>query len=344
MADGTSTDIYSGWFIVEIDEAGQYTLEGEVLCFDNTQYTLELSYVLPEQSRAETITITDAQLGLYDGAWQAVGFNADQSRYVSIAAYSDVVAGTYAKNDLALSYTYVAELGADTLFFTPLTADLTVAYNETDSTFTITGTILAQGDDNAADVPFYTINMSGKVQASEPEDEHLTYDAEDADFIVDFATYTLDLEYVQYGVAYVEAANAANQFVGLEVILPANASTLVAGVYPIDYSQGAQTVSASNGVNSSNQLTYSLAGNTTDDGYVAVPLWFMVSGTVTINADGSIVIDALNSYGRAIQCTLSAWSAVEHVSADAVASKRIVNGMLLIERNGEVYNAQGIRQ
>ena len=250
----------------------------------------------------------------------------------------------YAKNDLALNYTYVAEVGVDTLFFTPLTADLTVAYNETDSTFTITGTILAQGDDNAADVPFYTINMSGKVQASEPEDEHLTYDAEDADFIVDFATYTLDLEYVQYGVAYVEAANAANQFVGLEVILPANASTLVAGVYPIDYSQGAQTVSASNGVNSSNQLTYSLAGNTTDDGYVAVPLWFMVSGTVTINADGSIVIDALNSYGRAIQCTLSAWSAVEHVSADAVASKRIVNGMLLIERNGEVYNAQGIRQ
>jgi len=344
LADGTKSDVYSGWFIIDIDDEGQYTLEGEILCYNNTQYTLDLTYVLPEQTREDVIIIADAQLGIYDGAWQALGYNADQSRYVSIAAYADVVAGTYTKNELALNYTYVVELGADTTFFSVLTADLAVAFNEADSTFTIAGTILAQNEDNAADVPFYTILMSGKLAADDPQTTHLEYDAEDEDFNVDFATYNVDTEYIQYGVVYVEAQNSANKFIGLEVILPENASTLVAGVYPIDYSQGAQTVSASSGVNSNNQLTYSLAGSQNAQGYVEIPIWFMVSGTMTVNADGSIVVDALNSYGRTIHSVLGAQTAVENVSAEAAASKRIVNGMLLIERNGAVYNAQGIRQ
>lgn len=344
LADEAIIEVYSGWFIIDVDSAGQYTLEGELLCFDNTQYTLALSYVLPGQTRSETITITDAQLGLFDGAWQAVGYSADKSRYVSFAAYADAVSGTYAKNNLVLDYSFIAELGADTSYYSLLTANLTVVYNETDSTLTITGTVLAQNEDDATDVPFYTINMRGKAIDGGSSSSHLTYDAEDTDFIVDFASYDLDTDYLQYGVIYVDATNSANQFVGLEVFVPNGATTLAAGVYPINNSQAPQTVSASTGVNSNNQLTYSLAGSTTADGYVAVPLWFMVSGTVTVNTNGSIVIDALNSYGRAIQCTLGAWSAVDQISADASASKRIVNGMLLIERNGEVYNAQGIRQ
>ena len=355
LADGTKSDVYSGWFIIDIDEEGQYTLEGEVLCFNNTQYTLNLTYVLPEQSRAETITITEGVIALYDGAWQAVGFNADQSRYVSVAAYADTVAGTYGKYDLALSYTYVVALGADTLYYTPLTADLVVTFNEADSTFTITGTMLAQNDDDATDVPFFTINMSGKQQASGSTTGGIQYDEQEADFNGTFTAYNEYDDYLaQYGIIMIEAENDNDEYVLMYLVANAGDATLMPGQYSITSSwedetwAGGTVIQGMYDASSTNGGVYpSYAATLIEQSGTLYldQIWFFVSGSVTVNSDYSIDVAALNSYGKTIVAHMTGrQTAVEEVKAESVATKRIENGMLLIERNGEVYNAQGIRQ
>jgi hypothetical protein len=72
-------------------------------------------------------------------------------------------------------------------------------------------------------------------------------------------------------------------------------------------------------------------------------IWFPFAGTATIDANGVITFDALNSYDRTINVTLNpAQTAVENVEQNAVnTNKRIENGQLIIEHNGVKYNAIG---
>jgi hypothetical protein len=72
----------------------------------------------------------------------------------------------------------------------------------------------------------------------------------------------------------------------------------------------------------------------------------MVDGTVTIEkVDGKmkVEVDALNSYDMSIKLHYNAAStAVEDIKVDSTnISKRLINGQLLINRNGKTYNATG---
>ena len=93
-----------------------------------------------------------------------------------------------------------------------------------------------------------------------------------------------------------------------------------------------------------------MAGQNTADGITpsfamtaANKLWYIVSGTVTVNEDGSIVVDALNSNGKAIKSTLNhlQGEGIDEVNAAAKATKSLKNGQLIIEKAGVKYNAQG---
>ena len=69
--------------------------------------------------------------------------------------------------------------------------------------------------------------------------------------------------------------------------------------------------------------------------------WFLVSGNVTITKEGVITVDALNSKGKKVYCVLGATQAISNVNTNAAATKRIVNGKLVIEKNGVRYDALG---
>lgn len=73
-------------------------------------------------------------------------------------------------------------------------------------------------------------------------------------------------------------------------------------------------------------------------------LWFPYAGTVTVSEEGVIVFDALNSYDRTIKVTLypKDETAVENTKAESTAAKRIENATLIIEKNGNIYNVQGV--
>ncbi len=185
--NGVSSEIYSGEVTFTKTEDG-FTITGKVLCENNIEYTLDLTYINPGPSRTENITLENMELGVYDGAWQVWGFSADNTQYVSIAAYAYEVSGTYTEEDLAADYCavytdLVLDENGDLISgneFKMLKANLEVVFNEADSTIVITGTYLGQNGD---DVPEFVLNLSGKIPGPEPAKvEYVNFEMKDMVF------------------------------------------------------------------------------------------------------------------------------------------------------------------
>jgi len=336
-------------------EANAYLITGTMMTMnddddlDFIQYDLHLTMAAPV-IREETIEVANGFLTIYesDQDWQVVGFNADSSRYVALDIKSLEVAGEYTEKDVVSSYTAIMNVIVrnDSLIadesYSPLQVAVTVTFNAEDSTAMIVGTYFGQGSKNADDYVVFTLNIAAQVDKYiEPEHEHIDYDEEDADFIHDFANYEIDDRYLaQYGVLFIAGENANGEYLNLELWLPEGADALVAGVYPVAEEGTPQSITDGSLDTEEGYIYGSFAGILTAQGSIS-NVWFFVDGTATVNADGSIDVEAVNSYDRVIRCHLAAATGVENVEAGAAAVKRMVNGVLVIEKNGVQYNAQG---
>ena len=341
-ATGEKADIYSG--SITISNVGGLLISGTVLCYDNIEYTLNLAYVLPEPGRQETIDaagflyLANQEDMLY---WQSIALNADSTRYVSLLAIADEPAGTYTLDDLYAQYTYIGVFTApsDTAWYDVLDANITVAVNG--EVATINGTLLGQNAEDESDVVEFTINLN--LQVVDERSTGKQYDEQDSDFIKDFATYTIDKSYLaQYGSVYVMAQDG-NDFALILDITLAEGATELSGVYPVADEYNPQTVYAGF-YDSQYGLVPSFAGTMVEQEgeFYYDKVWFLTEGNVTINDNGSIDVEAVNSYGRVIRCHLAKAEGVENVeAAETKAVKVIRNGQLFIIKNGVEYNAQG---
>ena len=90
---------------------------------------------------------------------------------------------------------------------------------------------------------------------------------------------------------------------------------------------------------------YLITDPTSEDGYEKIAL---KQGSIVVTVENGIVklhAELLAKSGTVYVLDLSAnATAVDDVTVRAAAVKRIVNGQLIIEKDGQVYNAQGIRQ
>lgn len=336
-ADG-EVEGFSGNITIAYNEAG-YKVTGKILAWDNIEYTLDLSLEIPPVSREQDITIDGLECVLYDfGAWQVAGYNEDETQYVSLAAYTDEVAGTYAAADLAAQYCYVVTdiEGSTYNYFEMIDANITVAVNGDEAT--LTGTFI--GFDGTETVQF---NLNIKASIAEPEDTAHPGDQEE-DYIHNFAEYEIDdTNLADWGSLYVEALDEELNYIILDITLPEGAEELVAGEYPFSDEYDEQTVYAGFYSDSYGYIPSFVNIAVEQDGkyYYGEEFWWPVEGTVTIWENGVILVDAINSKGAAIKCRLGGAEAIDNVDANAVATKRVVKGQLLIEKNGVIYNAQG---
>ena len=332
-AEENEIAIYDGSVTVA-NAADGVAISGSVLSMDGVLYYLNLTYVAPEATSEETLTL-NGTITNYGTAWQFIG--ATDTLLVTIAAYADAIPGTYGRNDLMADYTYVVKIiGQDTLYYDMVAANVIVAVS--DANATITGTLRGQNYFDNEDVIEFTLNLTASVEDYEQGGDE--YDAQDADFTVDFAEYEIDEQYLaEYGVLFISAENENREYISLELWLPEGAQALAAGVYQVDAEEMVPgTVTAC----SVDQYIYgSFAGSFDAEGYINVPFWFINAGTVTVAEDGVIEVAATNTWGRAINSRLGAATGVENVEAGAAAVKRMVNGVLVIEKNGVQYNAQG---
>ena len=135
-------------------------------------------------------------------------------------------------------------------------------------------------------------------------------------------------------------------YVYLDITLPKGASELVAGQYPADKKYGYQTFCPGY-----NDATFGPAPSyaamlVEEDGKMCMDkIWYIVSGTVTIDENGTITVSGKNSLDHNINVTL--WkgtdTAINNAKDDVreKAVKRLVNGKLIIERNGKTFNILG---
>lgn len=331
-------EIYEGTITVANTATG-VAITGTVLSMDGVQYTLNLQYVIPDATSQETITMS-GKLTNYEGqAWQFIGSTASQM--VTIAAYATSIPGTYGRSDLMADYTYVVKVvGSDTLYYDMVDANVLVVVNGENAV--ITGTLKGQNYDDNSDVIEFALNLTATVEDyEEPAEQGNQYDSQDEGFYYKFPEYTIDDQYLaQYNVFVVEATDAENHKISLEFNVAAGTTELPAGVYPIDESYDAGTVTAG----SINQYIYgSFAGSLDDEGYINVPLWLLNAGTVTVLENGVIEVAATNTWGQGIYCRLGQYpEGIENTEAAVETVKAIRNGQLVIIKNGVEYNAQGV--
>lgn len=174
--ENVKTSMYSGTLTLA-EDGGNWSLTGTVLCENNIEYTLNLTYVKPEANRQAELTLSNLKANIFDGGWQLSGFSLDNTNYVSIAALTDEVSGNYTAADLAAAYCYIytdlvldeegyVESGNK---FSLVDANLTVAFDEETKVLTITGTFVGVNGD---DVPEFTLNLTGSVPA--PQETNVT--------------------------------------------------------------------------------------------------------------------------------------------------------------------------
>ncbi len=329
-------ELYQGSVTVAVSNGG-YVITGSALSMDGVEYILNLSYVAPEPTSQETLTMSGV-ITNYGTAWQFRGVAGNN--FLTIAAYSATIPNTYGPADLAADYTYVMKLvGGDTLYYDMVDANINVAVSGTNAT--ITGTLRGQNYVNSADVIEFTLNLTATVEESgSGGGEGSQYDNSEYDFIETFSTYDVDNQYLaQYGDLIVTATNANGASVGLDMYIGDGESTLTPGEYTISDSEEPMTIypGSCNGTN----VYYSFFGYTNSEGYIT-DMWFPVSGSVIVSESGVISIDALNSYGKRIFVRLGEWpEGIENADAKAAAVKVVRDGKLIIIKNGVEFNAQG---
>ena len=336
-ADG-KIEIYEGTITVA-NTADGVSITGTVLGMNGVQYTLNLTYVIPEATSQETITMS-GELTNYEGqAWQFIGQTND--KMVTIAAYATSIPGTYGRSDLIANHTYVVKVvGSDTLYYAMVDANIVVAVNGQNAT--ITGTLKGQNYDDNSDVIEFTLNLTATVEDyEEPQEQGNQYDSQDEGFYYKFPEYTIDDQYLaQYNAFIVDAIDAENHTISLEFNVAAGTTELPAGVYPINDTYAAGTVSAG----TVDQSIYgSFAGTLNAEGLVTVPLWLLNAGTVTVLENGVIEVAATNTWGQGIYSRLGQYpEGVENTEIKGNIRKVMEDGQIIILKDGKRFTTTGI--
>ena len=134
-------------------------------------------------SKQEDLTMTEGEFSIYDfGAWQFWGEN--EKVVISIAAYTEEVAGHYKGSDLSASYSYVGKVaGADTTWYALADADFELAV--AGAIVTIDGSFVGVNEDNEEDIISFTLNLAGIIDGGEEGIENIELTKEAKKVVVD---------------------------------------------------------------------------------------------------------------------------------------------------------------
>lgn len=249
------------------------------------------------------------------------------------------ISGEYSIEDEGLDdyYTYLMRIsGNDTTEIEFVAGSITVSVQNPDKENS-SADLTVQGQLMTAEGDVYVINSTLNVyyNFTISEEEKYTLDEAEAEFNYNFDTYQLMPTGSDIAVGVFAQTDEA--LIAAMIVLPQGHTELVAGEYEVSVMPMYGTVMAGQYTTEGPQPSYALTS--------AGKLWYLVSGKVTVEGDGSIVIDALNSNGKAIKSTLNhlQGDGIDEVNAAIRATKTLKNGQLIIEKNGVRYNVNGQR-
>ncbi len=321
--------------------------------FNAVQYDVEFWYTVP--TPVDTVEIempVQFTNAMQDGYYVLSSYTPDNSIFISLSPIAEEVAGTFVNDGLfgkfgAEGGRYDFYNGNTFIYVDSEWQNYTIEKGELVVECTAAGAITAEAKFIARNAVYYHIKMTSEYNVhldfDEPEEIiDRTYTTADNVTIDD---QTENNGYIYLALTAADASDMAAFFFFVEeidedIIVPV-------GVYPIDSSEEYGTVYANPGVQGDG-VWPSFYARLLDDGSIIVPLWLLVDGTVEMSKTDEgypyLEVNAVNSYGVPVHIVYdgSLTSDVENVKIDtSSAIKRLMNGQLLIQRNGNTYNVLG---
>ena len=321
--------------------------------FNAVQYDVEFWYTVP--TPVDTVEIempVQFTNAMQDGYYVLSSYTPDNSIFISLSPIAEEVAGTFVNDGLfgkfgAEGGRYDFYNGNTFIYVDSEWQNYTIEKGELVVECTAAGVITAEAKFIARNAVYYHIKMTSEYNVhldfDEPEEIiDRTYTTADNVTIDD---QTENNGYIYLALTAADASDMAAFFFFVEeidedIIVPV-------GVYPIDSSEEYGTVYANPGVQGDG-VWPSFYARLLDDGSIIVPLWLLVDGTVEMSKTDEgypyLEVNAVNSYGVPVHIVYdgSLTSDVENVKIDtSSAIKRLMNGQLLIQRNGNTYNVLG---
>ena len=335
-------------------------IEADYLTFESILYQVRLWYVAPTPTATVTLDIKDAECIVdydYNQVYNLVGYTDDMQTLFVVtvpASTKEDVPGTFINDgmfgkfgegqyDFDASNSFVGKyneaLESYDLYYIQK-GQFSVALDEEDN-ITLTASVVCE------DAIQYEVTLTSKY-----EEPHIEFDSEDnpvdrvygADAELIINDYTEDYGLVSLQIMdKVEGDITALYF----VLFEPDAETIIpVGTYEINSTWMDGTVLASTGMEWDGSVIPSYYARYVD-GYVAEPFYFFQEGTVVVgtNVDGQLTleINALNSCGVPVHIVYGATaSSVENIDVNvAGVKKQILDGQLVIIRDGKAYNAIG---
>ena len=332
-------------------------IDAVIIGFNAVQYTVELWYAVPTPTETKEFTVEGADFVNYiadQGLYQLYGYAANGVDFVSLALITDEVAGTYINDgvfgrfgaedghyDLYTNYNYVIKvIDPETEEFEKYMIEKGTVVVTVDENNVIT----AKVDAICSNAVRYLITVTSEYNT------YLMYDADEPVERIYTATDELEVTWMEdYGYMYIDLWGADSEDLAelLFFIEEPDAEIAVPeGTYTIDNSMDYGTVYASSGVSGSSVYP-SFYALLTADGYIQDPLWFMVGGTVTVSKTDAgnlyLEVNAVNSYNHPVHIVYNGdGTGLENVNVNVEGiQKQIIDGQLVIIRDGKAFNAMG---
>ena len=335
-------------------------IEADYLTFESILYQVRLWYVAPTPTATVKLDIKDAECIVdydYNQVYNLVGYTDDMQTLFVVtvpALTKEDVPGTFVNDgmfgkfgegqyDFDASNSFVGKFNETTesydLYYIQK-GQVTVALDEEDNIL-MTASVVCE------DAIQYEVTLTSKY-----EEPHIEFDSEEGavdrvygvdaelivnDYIEDYGLVSLQIK------DEVEGDITALYFVLYE---PDAKTVIPVGTYEINSTWMDGTVLASTGMEWDGSVIPSYYARYVD-GYLTEPFYFFQEGTVVVskNADGKLAIEinALNSCGIPVHIVYGiVGTSVEYVDVNINGvKKQIIDGQLVIIRDGKAYNAIG---
>ena len=338
-----------------LNQRGDTTLiNASVIGFNAIQYDVELWYVAPTPTDTIEITMPMKFTNALDfGYYTLSAYTPDSLWFISLSPIADKVAGEFINDGMfgrfgAKGGRYDFYAGSTFIYSEEEWQNYTIEKGSLVVNHAPDGTITAEANFVAKNAIHYHITITSEYNT------HLDYDEPEIE--IDRAYTTADEVFIEnqidpngYIYLAITAADQSDMCAFFFYAEEADEDIIIpTGVYPINYSEEYGTVQANPGVQGNGVLP-SFYAQIFEDGALVVPIWLLVDGTVEVTKDEDgnphLEVNAFNSYGVPVHITYdgSFTSAVENITTEKGATKRIENGQLLINRNGELFNVLGTR-
>ena len=338
-------------------------LTASILGFDSIQYEISMFYTIPTPTETVTYTfdglkddvvdLTNAVVssGIFvldamsaDGLMMAkVNVERLTTESVEGTFYND---GKFDHSDFYPVDTWVKIWNATTKEYDEYSVQKgTMTVKVENNVLTAVASFIC---DNAVqyDLTFKTLYVRERIPYDKEEDLEYTFE-EDA--IVEVIDWIEGYRIIELFVLPADESLVADfYFIVDYTTVPDPEIGIPAGVYPINGSWESGTVLACKGILPDGPAPAYVCF-VDEEGYLDEQnLWCLVDGTVTIekvNGKMKMEVDALNSYDYSVKLHYNpVASAVEDITTgNTNISKRIINGQLLIIRNGQAYDATGAK-